>query len=346
MRAVPLGREEESSSIYNLLKEAIQHKQHGVLYVSGMPGCGKTLTCRSVLDIVADNFKNVQIIEINCGNLILPSDIFVEIHKKLDKRVVTSSLRAVEQALKSQEYSVILIDEIDMVISKELNILYGLLELPSLCGNLYIVGISNTYNLPDTMLNNKLRSRLGWNRINFPIYKKSQIVGILRENKTEVEFTPEALDLCANKIGALNGDLRKAFQMQKQAVEQSQKSKTQSVGVQEMEKAMKHIFHSMQSSFIRSLSEYQKLMLRIVAQKKRLNPDELYTDLMTVLSQRGHQSISFKEYQILITKMNRLGVLKGRKSTVAIETDYVPEELEMIFQEEDNDDLEMYEGRV
>lgn len=341
MRAVPLGREEESAAIYKLLKESIEEKEYGVLYVSGMPGCGKTLTCTSILDIVKENFPQVDTIRVNCGTLILPSEVFLAIHQEIDKNITYSSARVLEEALKNRPYTIILADEVDMLITKNQHILYGLLELPSLCKNIYIVAISNTFNLPDKRLTSKVRSRLGWNRLNFPLYKKSQVIGILKESSKEHKFTQEALEYCANKICTLNGDIRKAFQIQKYAVSHAAKSGIVEVGMNEMDKAVKYVYHSMQSCFIRSLSDYQKILLEIVSKKGHSYPDYLYVDFRAILSLKQYPIPTFKEFLFMIDKMCTIGVLKGRRNSLAVETDYIPDELEIIFQEEENDELEI-----
>lgn len=341
MRAVPLGREDESSAIYKLLKESIEDKEYGVLYVSGMPGCGKTLTCTSVLEIVKENFPLVNTLSINCGSLILPSEVFLTIHQALDKSVSYSSARVLEEALKTQPYTIILADEVDMLITKNQHILYGLLELPSLCKNVYIIAISNTFNLPDKRLTSKVRSRLGWNRLNFSLYKKSQVIGILKETQKDYEFTPEALEYCANKICTLNGDIRKAIQIQKHAVANAIRSGVNKIDMEDMDRAIKYVYHSMQSSFIRSLSEYQKILLMIVAKKGHSFPDSLYVDFRATLSLKQYPIPTFKEFQGIIEKMTDIGVLKGRSNSLAVETDYIPDELDIIFQEEENDYLEV-----
>ncbi|OAG32917.1 origin recognition complex subunit 1 [Nematocida sp. ERTm5] len=341
MRAVPLGREDESTAIYKLLKESIEEKEYGVLYVSGMPGCGKTLTCNSVLEIVKENYPDVTIASVNCGSLILPSDVFLAIHQIITPSVTQSSARMLEETLKYQPYTIILADEVDMLITKNQHILYGLLELPSLCKNLYIIAISNTFNLPDNKLTGKVRSRLGWNRLNFALYKRSQVVGILKEMHPEYEFTDEALEYCANKICTLNGDIRKALQIQKHAMAHALRNDIKKIEMEDMDRAIKYVYHSMQSSFIRSLSEYQKILLGIVARKGYSFPDSLYVDFRATLSLKQFPLPTFKEFQFLVEKMVEIGVLKGRSNSLAVETDYIPDELDIIFEEEENDYLEV-----
>ncbi|KAI5181407.1 origin recognition complex subunit 1 [Nematocida sp. AWRm80] len=351
MRVVPIGREEESSAIYNLLKEAITNREHGILYVSGMPGCGKTLTCTNVLGVIKENNPTINTVVINCGTLVLPSDIFTEIHnitldnkielQKEYKKIEESSVRVTEEILKNVEYTIILVDEIDMLISKNQNILYGLLELPSQCKNIYMITISNTYNLPDKRLTQKVRSRLGWNRINFTMYKQGQVANILREIPEDLKITEEAIEFCARKICTLNGDIRKGMQIIKFAVEHSKNNGIPVIGLTEIDTAIKYVYHSMQSSFIRSLSEYQKIILNIVSKKGYSYPNTLYSDFKLALSLEGYPRISFKEFEGILDRLCELGVLKGRSNSQAVETDYIPEELELIFKEKDCDQLDI-----
>ncbi|KAI5184926.1 origin recognition complex subunit 1 [Nematocida homosporus] len=342
MRVVPLGREEEAAAIYGHLKSAVEGRDHGILYVSGMPGCGKTLTCQNILKVMAEKYTEVKIVEINCGGLILPSDVFLKVHQQIVPGVEQSSPRQLEEALKHEVYTIILADEIDMLISKGLGSLYGLLELPSLCKNVYLVSISNTYNLPDRRLTSKVRSRLGWNRLNFAMYKKAQVVGILKEAQTSSKFTTEAIEYCANKICTLNGDIRKAFQIQRWAVEYADKNNIAEIGIREIDIAIKNVFYSVQGSFIQGLSLYQQILLRIIAHKGAgAFPNSVYEDFKSTLILKNLPVVGYKEYEALIARLSTIGALKGRSNSPVLETKYIPEELDAILNDQNNQQLEI-----
>lgn len=341
MRAAPIGREEESSSIYTHVKDAIENREHGILYVSGMPGCGKTLTCSGVVSAIQERYKDIWVIEVNCGTLSSPNEVFLAVHKKIAPHVNSSSARVLEEVLRQQKYTVLLVDEIDMLLNKGQAVLYGLLEIPSQCKNVYLITISNTYNLPDKKLLSKVRSRLGWNRMNFPMYKNTDIISILSEAKAFLPFTQDGLEYCARKISSLNGDIRKAMLIQKYAVEQAKKANIERVGIAEVDAAVKYVFHSMQGSFIRSLSDYQKIILHIVAQKGYSFPNNLYGDFRRILAAKELHQVPFKEFEALLCKMTSMGILKGRINSLAVETEYIPEELEMIMNAADADDFDI-----
>ncbi|KAI5170751.1 origin recognition complex subunit 1 [Nematocida sp. LUAm3] len=372
MRTVPLGREEETSSMYRSIEEAVQKRVHGILYISGMPGCGKTLTSHKVIEVLEEKFPFITTVSINCGTLVLPSDIFLEIGRSLDASISNSSPRIVEEALKHKEYTILLVDEIDMLITRGQRLLYSLLELASLSKNVYIIAISNTYNLPDKRLTSKVRSRLGWNRINFPMYKKIHVIGIIKESfrnaltkgatehvteqkgatehvteserATEhkgVTFTEDAVEYCATKICALNGDIRKAFQIQKYAVEYAKTHQLVEIGVEEVDKAIRYVYHSMKTSFIRALPKYQRILLEIVSKKGYSYPNEIYEELKAILSLKSLPSLPYKEFESLLIKMHISGVLKGRVNSPAVESDYIPEEIDAIFTSPHNEEIEI-----
>jgi origin recognition complex subunit 1 len=80
----------------------------------------------------------------------------------------------------------ILIDELDALVTKKQTLLYNLFDWP--ChqnSRLLVISIANTMDLPERM-QQKIQSRIGNNRLVYEPYNKAQIIEILRSRVHEV----------------------------------------------------------------------------------------------------------------------------------------------------------------
>jgi len=107
---------------------------------------------------------------------------------------------------------------------------FDMLMLPS--HKLVMVAISNTMDLPERLLP-RVASRFGIVRVNFQPYSRDQIAQILSErlqgHGASGSLSTTAVRLCAAKVAAGTGDIRKALQLCRRAVE-VRSSRTGEVG--------------------------------------------------------------------------------------------------------------------
>lgn len=150
----------------------------GVMYICGIPGTGKSACISEVLSRSSLRSKaseaGVQIISINA--LTLPSPLHV--YSKLWERLagqrcgpgkalsMLEALFAPKQAgnaaalgsqkdnrAKSQFMTLLVVDEIDILMTRDQSVLYNLFEWPTLPGaRLSVIGISNTHDLDSRVL--------------------------------------------------------------------------------------------------------------------------------------------------------------------------------------------------
>merc|ERR1711957_1044044 len=118
---------------------------------------------------------------------------------------------------------VLLIDEIDQLVTKSQGVLYSVFEWLSLRGaRLVVAAISNTMDLPERLLP-RVASRFEVVRVDFWPYTKAQINTILcarLESHDAIDvFKSEALLRCAARVAAGTGDVRKALQLCRRALE-------------------------------------------------------------------------------------------------------------------------------
>jgi len=234
-----VGRHQEQADIKQFLSDAIRSGGRSqCLYVSGMPGTGKTA---SVLEVISglqkasetDSCPNFTFAHVNGMCLSSPSGVFPEIlHQvqQFDARRLSSSSAAYEELCEIFSRSsdddntiVLLLDEIDCLVTKGQSVLYQLfdwLSLPHV--RLALVAIANTIDLPERLLP-RIASRLGVMRVNFATYDRPQLRHIMDDRlylaKAEDAFTKDALELCAARVAANHGDARKALQVCRRAIE-------------------------------------------------------------------------------------------------------------------------------
>lgn len=100
-------------------------------------------------------------------------------------------------------------------------LLYNLFNWPAYENSkLVIIAIANTMDLPERFLG-KIKSRIGQKRLVYQPYDAEQIKIIL-ESRLQGEahvFSEDALRLVSQKISSISGDLRRALQVCKRAVE-------------------------------------------------------------------------------------------------------------------------------
>ncbi|CAE6930953.1 orc1 [Symbiodinium sp. CCMP2592] len=237
-------RESEQESVMEFLKSSLRvHIKKEVLYVSGMPGTGKTA---SVLDAAkrlekartssSSSNTPIKFAYVNAMCLSTPSAVFAEIQRKVLGQAQKRKRgpgpggdgeEALRQALTQAggEVVILVIDEVDALLTQGQTVLYRLFDWMSQpAARLVVVAIANTMDLPERLLP-RVSSRLGIRRVNFEAYNRDQLHTILadrlRAGGAEAAIRDDALKLCAARVAAAGGDARKALQVCQAAVQRA-----------------------------------------------------------------------------------------------------------------------------
>lgn len=114
----------------------------------------------------------------------------------------------------------------DQLESKHQEILYTMFEWPSLPkSKLILIGIANALDLTDRILPRlQARPKCKPELLHFAPYTREQIVKIIQDRLSSVEAGSSILDaaavqFCARKVSAMAGDMRKALDICRRAVE-------------------------------------------------------------------------------------------------------------------------------
>ncbi|KAK8707594.1 hypothetical protein V6N13_058649 [Hibiscus sabdariffa] len=211
-------REDEQKRVLDFCKTCVEQEKAGSLYVCGCPGTGKSLSMEKVKQQVIDwammeGLQPPDILAMNCTSLANTSMIFSKIlgMHQLKKKTTGSmsplqhlqTLYSNKQAPLGSKMMLIIADELDYLITRDRTVLHDLFML-------------TTFPFSRCILIGKPMV------VTFRAYSKDQILSILRERLLVlpyIVFHQQALELCARKVAAASGDMRKALSVCRSAVE-------------------------------------------------------------------------------------------------------------------------------
>ena len=119
--------------------------------------------------------------------------------------------------------TIVLVDEMDLLVTRNQTVLYNLFEWPARPhSGLAVIGVANTMDLPDRLLP-RIASRFGSARLPFAPYGPAQLREIvearLRASGGERAFEPRAVLYATRKVAAMAGDVRRALELCRMAAD-------------------------------------------------------------------------------------------------------------------------------
>ncbi|KAL8304009.1 hypothetical protein RB597_004653 [Gaeumannomyces tritici] len=234
-----IGRDNERERLEDFLARCTSAAPGGCLYVSGPPGTGKSAMVNSVTDELALT-TSVRKAYINCMSIKSSTDLYVTLLDLLGSTsgALESDPAAALQTLflpkkkKNPETYLVVLDEIDHILTLDLESLYKVFEWSlQKSSRLVLVGIANALDLTDRFLP-RLKSRnLKPELLPFLPYTAPQIKAIITKRLKSLVpsnsatpdmvpfFHPAAIELCSRKVSSQTGDLRKAYEILRRALD-------------------------------------------------------------------------------------------------------------------------------
>ncbi|XP_063987138.1 origin recognition complex subunit 1 [Diachasmimorpha longicaudata] len=270
-------REEEFNDIFTFLQRKLLDHSSGCIYISGVPGTGKTATVNEVIRclrklVSKGDLEEFNFLEINGMKLTEPRQAYVQILKQLNGQSLTS-----EQAYQHLEkrftkstghraMTLLLVDELDLLCNKRQDVVYNLLDWPAKQGaQLVVLTIANTMDLPERVLMGRVTSRLGLTRLTFQPYNHKQLQEIVTTRlKDSDAFRSEAIQLVARKVAAVSGDARRALDICRRATEIAEMNGGKIVSMQDVNEALTEMIASAKVQAIKHCSEMEKVFLQAV----------------------------------------------------------------------------------
>lgn len=243
-------------------------------------------------------------------------------------------------------FRLLVLDEIDQLDSKNQKVLYTIFEWPLKPDNkIVLIGIANALDFTDRTLP-RLQSHLTIKPklMYFAPYTKQQIIEIFNERLKSScvadVFPPAALQMLAAKVSAVSGDVRRALDISRRAIELAEQTKTNNIlkpkneNHQEVPKTveLKQVVAVLNAVFgtSQNLNEevedsfplQQKLLLcsLILMLKKGKNRDilvgKLHEVYRKVCKKRNIQAVDQSEFVGLCSLIETRGILRvhGKKA--------------------------------
>ncbi|KAJ2492914.1 AAA ATPase [Coemansia sp. RSA 2050] len=220
-----VGRESEQAAIRQFLQTTVEKGRGGSMYISGNPGTGKTACLQTLIKQSVASFPSVLV---NCVPLSRPEQAYSAVLDALNVEYdgADSALAGLERLVfKGKGAFLVILDEVDSLLGIKQEVLYRLFELAAHPDSrLALVGIANALDLTDRFLPRLQARNCEPILLNFNPYQVNDIVAILQSRLDSVAaeepvIQKAALELCARKVAATSGDLRKALDVCRQALE-------------------------------------------------------------------------------------------------------------------------------
>ncbi|KAH7369025.1 cell division control protein [Plectosphaerella cucumerina] len=227
-----IGREEERDQLVKFVDRC-----SGCLYISGPPGTGKSAMIRDATK-KAEALPNVRHAYINCMSIKSSKDLYNTLLDLLGHETDLTEAQAMvalqklfTSSKKDAPVHLVVLDEIDHILTMGLESMYRMFEWslqePS---RLVLIGIANALDLTDRFLPRLKSKNLKPDLLPFYPYSATQIKNIITtrlksllpagsQQTTPPFLHPAAIELCSRKVASQTGDLRKAFEICRRALD-------------------------------------------------------------------------------------------------------------------------------
>ncbi|KAL2018712.1 hypothetical protein VTK56DRAFT_486 [Thermocarpiscus australiensis] len=234
-----IGRDEERAQMRGFLERCKTSRPSGCLYVSGPPGTGKSAMVDKVTEEMVSESSSIRKTYINCMSIKSSKDLYITLLDQLCGDTDMSESDVVEALKKlflgkraTTDVFMVVLDEIDHIVTLDLESLYRVFEWSlQQTSRLTLVGIANALDLTDRFLP-RLKSRnLKPELLPFLPYTAAQIKRIITTRLRSLVsdgsstadfipfFHPAAIELCSRKVSSQTGDLRRAFEICRRAID-------------------------------------------------------------------------------------------------------------------------------
>jgi cell division control protein 6 len=226
------GREKEREELHTFISTRTSTRKSGCIYVSGPPGTGKS----AFVGDVCRHFESdaaVQTAYVNCMSVKNAADLFRTLLEEfVDITEVTegTEMETLKELFMARNASyVVTLDEVDHLLELDIDLLYNIFEWSlQKSSNLVLVGIANALDFTDRFLPRLKARGLKPHLLPFLPYTASQISAVITSKlrtllpagATTVPFIhPTAIMFLSKKVAGQSGDLRKAFDICRRAID-------------------------------------------------------------------------------------------------------------------------------
>lgn len=318
-------RDEERSKLINYVEPRLIGNTSGAMYLSGLPGTGKSALVAEALPSI---LHGARLANINCMTT-TPDQIYALIAKEfeyINRNARISKDEAVELldnifSTPTQSH-VLVLDEMDHILTSDQEVLFKIFEWATGRTNLVVVGIANAIDLTDRFLPRLQAHDLKPEVLPFKPYSTTDIVAIIEQRlKTlngEQLIHPGAIRICAAKTAANSGDLRKAFDICRKAIEMVEEEGESLVQVKHVAKVCSQAFGGSDGrGYIQDLQFQQKAVLCVLCLVERqwcsgdpLTVQKLYNEYVRYANNNPAVSnLLYSEFSEVLSALDAQGLI-------------------------------------
>jgi len=293
-------REQEQKAIVSAVMPLMQGRNGRNMFVYGLPGIGKTLAAKAVLNEIEDETEEILPIYVNCWNRNTTFKIFTEICEQLgypltqNKR--TEELFKIIKERLNRNSAVFVFDEVDK--AEDLDFLYMITE------EIYKSSVILLTNYKEWMitLEMRIKSRLMPESLEFRPYSLEEVKKILDE-RSNIAFYDSAIgkdeiDIVAQKTFA-SKDLRTGLFLLRESATFAEQRKSKKIEEEDVRKAIARI----EEFKIKSTDDLDPDSAAILSLIKDNSGEKIGT--LYEMYTKGGSDISYKTFQRRISKLQQ-----------------------------------------
>ncbi|KAJ5975390.1 hypothetical protein N7481_009097 [Penicillium waksmanii] len=223
-----VGRDAEREKVATFIGDCVKSQKGGCLY-SAMIG----EVCQDI------DLSSVKVSHVNCASMRNARDVYSRLvqdfgdQTDMFKKSEGDRLKAMFLPSKVESLYLVSLDEMDHLLTGDSGVLQSLFEWSLHArSSLILIGIANALDLTDRSLPQLKAKNLKPNLLPFLPYNAASIANVITNKlrsllpdggESDPKFVPflqpAAIQLCAKKVASQTGDLRKAFELIKRAID-------------------------------------------------------------------------------------------------------------------------------
>jgi cell division control protein 6 len=326
-------RKDQIKSLASILAAALKGETPSNVLIYGKTGTGKTATVKYVgkdLEGMGEKIgiKN-SLIYINCEVIDTQYRIFAHLARVFNEIVPMTGwptdqvYSAFKKGIDSENRTLIVIlDEVDRLVSKGDGALYNLSRINAELNRakVSIIGISNDLTFTE-MLDPRVKSSLGEEKIVFPPYNANQLKDILEERSKEAfkvsTIGDGVISLCAAFAAWEYGDARRALDLLRVSGEITERLQANQVEQEHVRQAKDKIEDDRIGEVIKTLPMQSKIVLNSVIMlnrerhRRRFSTGEVYNMYRKLCNHLGMEPVTQRRVTDFISELDMLGVMNA-----------------------------------
>lgn len=344
-------REEQIQNLASIMVTALRGDRPSNVLIFGKTGTGKTAVVRYLEREInrlkrenpdsdlnnkfsQHNINKVEYVYVNCEVVDTHYGVMKNIGNKFmeewsDQIPFTGwPIEKVYESLRDSidekpKVVIIILDELDKLVAKSGDsVLYHLSKINNELekSKVSLIGISNNLKFTE-LLDPRVKSRLGEEKMIFPPYDAEQLKDIL-SNRAEKAFKPDILgndviSLCAALAAQEHGDARRALDLLRVSAELAERKNCSSVTTDHAYKAKNKIEQDCVREAVRTLPTHSKLILYsiLLLEKNggdKLTTGEVYSGYCELSKKSGMDPLTQRRTTDLISELDMLGLVNAR----------------------------------